>query len=162
KRKIKYYSVKGTKREAQAKLVELLNDVARGTLLDHSKETLGAFLARWQRDWVNNNVSPKTAERWQQLTTHQIEPHIGGMPIHKVRATHLAELYTTLLRSGGVEGGPLAARTVGHVHRLLRRALGHAMTWGLIQQNPAAAVHPPRVASEEIEIASEEEIRAVL
>ena len=84
------------------------------------------------------------------------------MPIQRVRATHLAELYTTLSRSGGVDGGPLAARTVGHVHRLLRRALGHAVTWGLIQQNPAAAVHPPRVASEEIEIASEDEIKAVL
>jgi integrase len=84
------------------------------------------------------------------------------MPVQRVRPTHLAELYTTLLRSGGLNGGPLAARTVGHVHRLLRRALGHAATWGLIAQNPAASVHPPRVTPEEIEIASEGEIKAVL
>jgi integrase len=162
KRKIKYYSVKGTKREAQAKLVELLNDAARGTLLDHSKETVGAFLARWDRDWVTNNVSPKTAERWQQLTVHQIVPHLGAIPIQRIKASHLAELYATLLRSGSVDGAPLAAKTVGHVHRLLRRAFGHAVTWGLIQQNPAAAVHPPRAVSKEVEIASEHEIKAVL
>jgi integrase len=87
---------------------------------------------------------------------------MGAIPIQRIKASHLAELYATLLRSGSVSGAPLAAKTVGHVHRLLRRALGHAVTWGLIQQNPAAVVHPPRVVSKEIEIASEHEIKAVL
>jgi len=60
KRETKYYSVKGTRRDAQAKLVELLSEAAGGTLLDRSKETLGGFLARWDSDWAVNNVSPKT------------------------------------------------------------------------------------------------------
>jgi integrase len=162
KRQIRYHSVKGTKREAQAKLIELLNDAARGTLVDYSKETLANFLTRWDRDWAANNVSPKTAERYRQLIVNQIVPHIGAMPLQRVRPSNLAEFYAVLLRNGGIGGSPLAARTVGHVHRLLRRAFGHAVTWGLIQQNPATSVHPPRVASKEIEIASENEIKAVL
>jgi integrase len=56
----------------------------------------------------------------------------------------------------------LAPRTVGHVHRLLHRALGHAATWGVVQQNVASLVSPPRVASTEIEIIREDEIKAVL
>lgn len=162
KRETKYYSVKGTRRDAQAKLVELLSEAAKGTLLDRSKETLGSFLARWDRDWAANNVSLKTAERYRQLIVNQIQPHIGVLPLQRVRDSNLAEFYAILSRSGGVDSAPLAARTVGHVHRLLSRALGHAATWGLIQQNPATAVHPPRVASKEIEIASETEIKAVL
>jgi hypothetical protein len=65
KREIRYQSFKGSKREAQAKLTELLTDAARGTLVDASKETLGAFADRWDRDWATHNVSPKTVERYR-------------------------------------------------------------------------------------------------
>jgi hypothetical protein len=67
KRKTVYRTFKGTKREAQAKLVELQSEAARGGLIDHSKESLGGFLIRWDRDWAAINVSPKTRERWAQL-----------------------------------------------------------------------------------------------
>jgi integrase len=154
--------VKGSKREAQAKLVELQSEAARGGLVDHSRETLGEFLIRWDRDWVAINVSPKTRERWNQLRVHQIAPRLGGAPLQRIKPSHLAELYSTLMREGGVGGKPLAPVTVGHCHRLLRRALGHALTWGLIQQNSAAVARPPRVPDEEIEIPTESEIAAVL
>jgi integrase len=162
KRKTVYRTVRGTKREAQAKLVELLGEASRGALVDHSKETLGQFLTRWDRDWVAYNVGAKTRERWNQLTVNQITPRLGSAPLQRIKASHLAELYATLMREGAVGGGPLAARTVGHVHRLLRRALGHALTWGLLQQNPATVARPPRLVDTEIEIPSEIEIAAVL
>jgi integrase len=161
-RKTVFRTVRGTKREAQARLVELLGEAARGGIVDYSKETLGQFLTRWDRDWATLNVSPKTRERWAQLTVNQIIPRLGGAPLQRIKPSHLAELYATLMREGGVGGGPLAARTVGHVHRLLRRALGHALTWGLIQQNPAAVARPPRLVETEIEIPSELEIAAIL
>ena len=44
----------------------------------------------------------------------------------------------------------------------LRRAFGHAAQWGLITQNPAALVHPPRVQQAEIEILRENEVEAML
>jgi integrase len=162
RRKIAYRTVRGTKREAQAELVRLLGEAAHGTLVDHSRETLGAFLIRWDRDWASTNVSPKTRERWRELAVNQIVPRLGNAPIQRIKPSHLAELYAELMREGSTKGGPLAAATVGHCHRLLRRALGHAVTWGLIQQNPAAIARPPRAADTEIKIASDEEITLVL
>jgi integrase len=162
KRKIRYASVKGTKRDAQAKLTELLSEHARGVLVDPTKETLSAFMDRWDRDWATHNVSPKTAERYRQLIAHQVKPHLGAMPVQRIKPIHLNALYSKLLQSGGVDGGPLAPLTVGHVHRLLRRVFGHAVAWGVIAANPAASVSPPRVAQTEIEIISESEIRIVL
>jgi integrase len=162
KRRIRYANVKGTKREAQAKLTELLSAADRGAHVDASKETLAEFLDRWDRDWASSNVGAKTRERWQELAAIQIKPHIGALLIQKVRPVHLTELYATLLRTGSAKGGPLAPKTVGHAHRLLKRALGHATQWGLIAQNPTAAVSPPRVIDKEIEVVSETEIRAVL
>jgi integrase len=162
RRKTAYRTFRGTKREAQAELVRLLGEAARGALIDHSKENLSAFLIRWDRDWAANNVSAKTRERWRELAVNQITPRLGNAPIQRIKPSHLAELYAELMREGSVKGGPLAATTVGHVHRLIRRALGHAVTWGLIQQNPAAIARPPRAADTEIEIPSDQEITLVL
>lgn len=64
KRETRYASVKGTKRDAQAKLTELLSEHARGVLVDASKETLSEFMSRWDTDWAIHNVSLKTAERY--------------------------------------------------------------------------------------------------
>jgi integrase len=162
RRETRYASVKGTKKDAQAKLTELLSEAARGVLVDPTKETLSAFLDRWDRDWASHHVSPKTAERYRQLIANQIKPHLGATPVQRVKAVHLNALYTKLLQSGGIDGAPLAAQTVGHVHRLLRRIFGHAVQWGIIIQNPAAVVHPPRVQQSEIEVIREDEIRLVL
>jgi integrase len=162
KRNTRYVSVKGSKRDAQARLTELLSEAARGVLVDPSKETLAAFLDRWDRDWASHNASLKTAERYRQLISHQIKPQLGVMPVQRIRPVHLNAAYAKLLQSGGIDGAPLAAKTVGHVHQLLRRALGHAAQWGVIAQNPAALVRPPRVTQTEIEIIREDEIKVVL
>jgi integrase len=160
-RETRYATVRGTKRQAQARLTELLSESARGTLVDPSRETLGQFMDRWD-SWASTNLAGKTLERYRGLIAHQIKPQLGATPIQKLRPIHLTEAYARLLREGGVRGGPLAARSVGHVHRLLHRALGHAVTWGIIAQNPAALVAPPRVHAEEIEIIREDEAQIVL
>jgi integrase len=160
-RETKYVSVKGTKREAAAKLTELLGQASRGTLVDPSKETFGVFLDRWDA-WAAMNVAGKTLERYRGLIAHQVKPAFGDFPIQKLRAVHLQEGYARLLQNGGVTGKPLSARSVGHCHRLIHLALGHAVTWGVILQNPAALVSPPKVVVEEIEIIRENEIRTVL
>ena len=51
RRLTKYQSFKGSRKEAQAKLAELLSESARGILVDTSKETLAEFADRWDRDW---------------------------------------------------------------------------------------------------------------
>jgi integrase len=162
RRRIRYSSFKGTKREAKIELARLISENANGTGIDPTRATVAEFLERWDRDWASSNVSAKTLERYRQLITNQICSRIGALPIQKVRPVHLQELYANLLRSGGIDSGPLSALTVGHVHRLLGRALGHATTWGLIAHNPATVVRPPRVPESEVEIASDAEIKLAL
>ena len=162
KRQIRYHSFKGTKRQAQAELTRLIASTNTGTYVDPDSTTLGEFLTRWERDWAQGNVSAKTSERWRQLITFQVTPRIGQLPIQRVKAAHLQELYGALLKAGSADGKPLAPRTVGHVHRMLRRAFGHAVTWGILATNPVAVVSAPRVPDSEIEIVSDAEIRRVL
>jgi integrase len=162
KRRIRYVAFKGTKRAAELELARLVSQNAAGEGVDPSKSTVAEFADRWERDWATANVGPKTLERYRQLIRLYVKPNIGAVRIQKLRAVHLNELYSTLLRSGGRNGSALSARSVGHVHRVLHRALGHAATWGVVAQNVASLVAPPPVPDNEIEILTEEQIGTIL
>jgi len=162
KRKIRYASFKGTKRQAQAELNRLISECASGAGVDPSKVTLAEFLDRWERDWASLNVSPKTLERYTELLRRHVRPHIGHVRIQRLRAVTLMELYAKLLREGQGGNVGLAARTVGHVHRVLHRALGHAAQWAVIAQNIADNVSPPPVETTEVQILQSEDVQGLL
>ena len=161
RRKTRFASFKGTKADAQKELIRLIAAEQSGNGVDPSRETVAQFLERWQRDWVAGNVGRKTAERWAELTRIHVVPNLGAKLIQKLRPVHLSELYSKLLRSEENEDG-LAPRTVGHVHRAIHRALGHAVQWGIVPSNVAAAVSPPRVASTELEILTAKQTKDML
>ena len=57
---------------------------------------------------------------------------------------------------------PLSARTVGHAHRVLHRALQRAVENETLSRNVASVIRPPNVEAQEVEILSADEIRSVL
>src|ERR1700693_208662 len=161
KRLTRYHSVKGTKREAQAELTRLTAAAGDGNYIDPTKTTLGEFFDRWERDWATVNVSPKTFERYRELLRIHVRPHLGALRIQKLQPVNLAELYAKLLREGRGDRG-LSARTVGHVHRVIHKALQVATEWGVISRNAANIAKPPKVQSTEVETLSEGQVGEVL
>ncbi|HKF63786.1 MAG TPA: site-specific integrase [Dongiaceae bacterium] len=161
RRLTKYHSFKGTKREAAAELVRLKAVADKGEYIDPSKVTLSEFLDRWET-WAETQVSAKTLERYKELASHHIRPHLGGMRVQKLRPVNFAVLYGKLQCSKNEGGAALAPRTVGHVHRLMHRVLGSAVQWGLLAANPVATAKPPRVSRTEIEILAPGQIKTVL
>jgi integrase len=156
KRKTRYASFKGTRREAEVELARLVAEHAAGASVDPSRITTAEFLDKWDADFAALNVTAKTRERYLQLIRNQIKPYIGGLQMQKLRPVHLADLYGKLCKAG------LSARTAGHVHRLLHRVLGHATMWGIVQQNVAALVKPPKVDDVEILILTAEQVGRLL
>ena len=72
--------------------------------------------------WLNSTreQSPKTLERYRELADRQIMPHLGSVKLQKLRPEHIEEWHGKLLSAG------LAARTVGHAHRVLSLVLKRA------------------------------------
>jgi integrase len=161
KRRTRTQSFKGNKKDAQIKLAALVTENARGDFVDTSKTTVSEFIERWIRDWAASHVSEKTLERYAELLRNHVGANIGSVRIQKLSALHLNELYGKLLRETK-DRPALAPRTVGHVHRVTHRALGHAQRWGLVQQNVAELVTPPRVAATELEILAPADVQTVL
>ena len=67
-----------------------------------------------------------------------------------------------MVKAGGKDGRPLSARTVGHAHRVLHRALQRAVENETLSRNVASVIRPPNVEAQEVEILSADEIRVVL
>src|ERR1700690_646373 len=112
KRRRKWHSFKGTKREAQIESARLIAAVKGGSYLEPSKITLSSFLERWL-DHVRSRVSPRSHERYCELARKNIVPLIGAVPVTKLKPAQISAAYTKALASGRRDGsGGLSPRTV--------------------------------------------------
>jgi integrase len=145
KRKRKWHSFTGTKRQAQIECARLISDVRTGSYVEPSKTTLAQFLQRWLDD-ARTRVTLKTHERYIQICHKNIAPLLGAVPLAKLKPEQIAEAYAKALTTGRRNGkGGLSPRTVRQMHAIVKSALAQAVKWEILVRNPAAAVRGPKV-----------------
>jgi integrase len=154
-RKRRWHSFKGTKREAQVRCAQLVAEAQQGGAVDPSRITLAEFLDRFGADWISVHVTALTAERYRHALQH-VRRYLGGRLLQKVQAGDLAGLYASLVRDG------MAPRTVKLIHRVVHRALGQAKAWGLVRDNVAEGVNPPKAADIETKMLQPDEAAALV
>jgi integrase len=146
-RKIQYVAFRGSKREAQAKLTQLLAAVGQGDYVEPSRATVADFVRARVDQWeAAGDISARTAQRYRQLVENQIVPHLGNKVLQRLARLDIEGWHTALRISG------LAARTVGHAHRVLSKALGDAERDGAVTKNVCKLQRVPRVADTEMVI----------
>jgi integrase len=144
KRRRKWHSFAGTKRQAQIECARLISEMKGGAYLEPSKTTVTQFLERWL-DHAKSQVSPRTHERYCEIVRKNIVPALGAVFLDKLRPAQISAAYSKALTSGRRDGkGGLAPTTVVYMHRLIKQALGQAVRWELLARNPADAVDPPK------------------
>ncbi|MGE0853992.1 MAG: tyrosine-type recombinase/integrase [Hyphomicrobiaceae bacterium] len=159
RRQTRYVTVRGRLQHAQRELTRLLAASDAGTLPEPRSTTVAEYIRAWLDG--QHGLRGKTAERYRQLAEGQIIPHIGTVQLQKLRPTHIEDWHAQLQKPN-MRGRALSARTVGHAHRVLHRALARAMSAELVSRNVASAIRPPRVEQQEIEILSTDQIGLVL
>jgi integrase len=152
KRKRRWHSFEGTKREAQVECARLLTEIKNGTSVDPSRMTVAAFLERWI-EHMEGQVSPRSHERYAELCHKNLAPLLGGLMLTKLQPANISQAYAKALVSGRRDGsGGLSASTVTHMHRVLREALQQGVRWQLLARNPADAVKPPKVERRQMSV----------
>lgn len=162
--------MKGTRQDAQKELTRLLSQADAGTLVEPSKITVAQYLRGWLGEAKEGEppppppagITPKTVERYRELAEGQIIPHLGNIPLQKLKPVQVADWHVELLKAGSRRKTPLSARTTGHAHRVLHRALERAVGSEVLSRNVAAVISPPTVEADEIEILNPEQISDVL
>jgi hypothetical protein len=115
KRKQRWHSFKGTKRQAQDECARLITEMKNGTAVEPSRITVAAFLERWI-DHMQGQVSPRSHERYAEIARKNLVPLLGGLALTKLQPAHISQAYAKALTSGRRDGsGGLSARTVTHL-----------------------------------------------
>jgi integrase len=146
---------KGSITEARRELRRLLKSADDGAHVPPDQTLIADYLRTWLAG--DPNLSPKTRERYQQLAERQIIPYLGNVSLQKLRPLQVSDWHNALLKTG------LAARTVGHAHRVLHRGLERALKLDeIVLRNVAHAVPPPKVADTEVEILTADQVADTL
>lgn len=163
KRRQKWITVKGNKKEAERRLAQTLHEMNMGAYAAPAKVSLGAFLERWL-EHVQTTVRPVTFDSYRTLVHRHITPTLGHMPLTRLQTLDLQQFYAAKLRDGRSDGKPggLSPRTVRYLHGLLREALGYAVRWNLVSRNIAEAADPPRQSKRNAQALDTHEIQAFL
>jgi integrase len=144
KRKRRWHSFKGTKRQAQNECARLINDLGRGTYVEPARTTVREFLNRWL-DHMKGQLTARSHERYTDLAQKNIAPLIGDVMLNKLRPSMISQAYAKALESGRRDRkGGLSPLTIRYMHRILRQALQQAVNWQLLVRNPADSVKPPK------------------
>ena len=143
KRQQKTFTVRGTKKQAEAELSRRLAEIESGGFVDPGNIKVSEYLERWLRH-VEPKTSAKTHERYSEIVRLAITPALGTIKLAKLAPLHIQAFYGDALSSGHVKRKTgLSARTVLHYHRILFQSLKQAVRWRLLSNNPADAVEPP-------------------
>jgi integrase len=120
-----------------------------------TQDTLGEYLDGW--------LTVKKAKRryatwvhYDWLARGYIIPALGNIKLKDLRAIHIQELYTNLLKSG--TGIP----TLRKIHAVMNSALNQAVKQDVIMGNPVKKVDPPEKPEKEMVILSETQISQLL
>lgn len=132
KRVQKWFTVQGTKRDAEKKLAELLHDLHRSQYVEPSKLTLGEWLSEWLETAIKPpNKRLRTYETYMSVIERHLTPNIGHLRLQQVRPTDLKRYYND---------SSLSPTTLEQHHTLLHSALKAAQPQGLVQRNVASLV----------------------
>jgi integrase len=122
-RKQAYETFMGTKTEAERCLREILSDLDRGAYVKRTKETTGAYLARWLTSYADINTSPRTAYEYRRIVARYLAPTMGSVALGELWPEDIVDMHQALLARN------LGARTVIYAHRVLSKALSTAVRW---------------------------------
>jgi integrase len=169
KRRLRFKTVRGTKKEALTELAKL-RTAPEASVSGSSPITVAAYLESWLAEHARHRVSAKTFERYAELVHKHLAPALGAHQLAELAPQHLQRFYHAALttprrRVQGartVEYPPLAAHTVKHLHRVLSQALKQAVRLRLLPRNPAEDVDPPRPQRREMRILDQAQTAALL
>ena len=166
KRHQKRITFKGTRKEAERKLAEVITSIERGVYADPGRQTLADYIHRWIGHKAAD-LAPRTLDSYRLIMDLHLIPALGNIKLADLKPLHIQEYYRKALEDGRMDNKKnrkgLSPTTVLYHHRVLHEALEQAVRWQLLERNPAGAVTPPRKERREIAVLnSPEQARELL
>lgn len=167
KKKYHRETVRGSKKDAEKRLTQLLRSLDVGGYVERHQMTLGDYLEYWLDVGVRPYRAAKTVQTNEQAV-RRIVAQKGLVPLQALTPLDVQEYYSWALTRG--RGRDKRGRwrgysqsTVAIDHRVLHKALEDAVAWGLVARNVAAIVpNKPKSEHRTREVWTKEEARRFL
>lgn len=138
KRAQKWFTVHGTKKDAEKFLVEKLRELDIGNFTDSKNMSIKDYMNYWYEEFCKVNLSPTTYESYRRNLDKYIIKELGALKLDSLSPIHLQNLYNKCLNKG------LSRTTVKYIHRIIHSALNQAIKWQLLCKNVADNVNLPK------------------
>lgn len=138
KRKQKWYTIHGDKKDAEKFLTEKLRELDTGTLIDSKNINVRQYFNYWYDQHCLNKLSPTTYESYRRNLDNYILEELGYIKLEDLKPMHLQSFYTNCSKKG------LSNKTILYFHRIIHCALKQAMKWQFITRNVADCVDTPK------------------
>lgn len=153
-------TIRGSKRDAQRRLRELIDEIESGGYVTPTDLSVSELLDRWLGT-VGSTVRATTLQGYRFLCIRYLKPRLGHHRLQQLTSDHIQAAYADLLENHGSRGKPLSRRTVLHAHRVLTTAMRLAVRANLLGRNPCDRVTPPKASRKEIRTLEPGEASAV-
>lgn len=147
--------VRGTKRQAESKLAELVAGTANGERAG-TDATVEVLLDRYLEHLERQGLSPTTLLAYRRYIKLHIVPVLGVVPVRKLTAWDLDRLYGAMGEKG------LGAATIRQTHAILSGALKQATRWGWVPTNVAKSASPPKARAARVVAPTGDEVRRLI
>jgi integrase len=147
--------------DAHKWLVQKQIDLLGGVPDAPENPTVGEYLYGWLADVVEPSVAPKTHEKRSYHVCVHLAPAIGHLRLKDLQSRQIHTLYVRMARRESQGLPALAYSTRRDIHTTLKMSLKQAVRWGIIPQNPAEFVDPPKPAETDEDDDNGGEVRAL-
>jgi hypothetical protein len=126
-----WHTIRGTKRDAERALNEMLAALEKGTYVRPNAVMLGDWLNQWLGSYVAMHTTLRTQESYRYIIVRHLIPNLGAIPLKQLQPEHIQNYYARALTCGRVdqEGG-LSARSVSTITGFCRKHSATPSEWG--------------------------------
>src|SRR5689334_6300537 len=89
KRLQKWITFRGTRKDAEEKLNDLINAQNKGTFVEPTKRTLGDWLTEWHTKVIAATKTPRTANTYEGVINNHLIPNLGPIRLQQLKSIDL-------------------------------------------------------------------------
>lgn len=135
KRVQKYVTVRGTKRDAETKLNDLVGDVQDHAFIERNTRTVGEWLLEWVEKAIKPPMrTPRAYDTYRGVINAHLVPALGHVRLQELKAVDLERYYAEQMADG------YATATLEQHHHIVFGALKAAVKAKLVATNVAQDV----------------------
>lgn len=157
----RYRTVKGTKKEAEKIMYEMVMEIEKGCYVADQKITIKEWVATWMEVYIEPNVSPTTLSGYKGMIKRYIDPLLGHIQVQDLSALSI-QAWINSLKVSPKSGKEMSVATIKHTYHVLRGALDKAVLAGVITRNPCVGIILPKGKKKAPVIYDEAEIKRLI